>query len=202
MNDNPYHTLGKSSIRMDGRAKVEGKERYVSDMVLAGMLFGKVIRSPYPHARIKRIDVSRAENMGVVCLTFEDIPKVRYNERSGCLPRVCYKDRTVLTDTPRHVGEAVAAVAAESELAAHKALDLIDIEYEQLPAVFDPMEAVKPGSVNLWDRIQLGDKEIPIKNNVAVERVIEEGDTDAGFQDADLIVEREFKTGRVYHCQM
>ena len=202
MSSNSYHTLGKFFIRKDGRAKVEGKEKYVSDLVLPGMLFGKVLRSPFPHARVKWIDVSRAEDIGAVCLTPEEVPKVRYNERSGCIPEVCYKDRTVLTDTPRHVGEAVAAVAAENESLAHKALDLIEVEYERLPAVFDPAEAMKPGSVSLWDTIQLGDKEISIENNVAVERVIEDGDIDSGFGEADITVEREFKTGRVYHCQM
>ncbi|NIM97924.1 MAG: molybdopterin-dependent oxidoreductase, partial [candidate division Zixibacteria bacterium] len=193
---------GKFFPRKDGQAKIEGREEYVSDMVLPNMLFGKVVRSPYAHARIKRIDVSRAEKMGAVCLTYKDVPRVKYNERSGCLPSVCYKDRSVLTDTPRHVGEAVAAVAAESELEALRALELIEIEYEQLPAVFSPLEAMEPGSVSLWDTIQLGEKEIKIENNVAVARVIAEGDTDIGFNEADLIIEREFNTGRPYHCQM
>lgn len=202
MSNPQYHVIGRSFPRTDGRAKVEGREEYVSDMVLPNMLFGKILRSPFPHARIKRIDVSRAEKMGAVCLMPEDIPKVKYNERSGCLPNVCYKDRTVLTDTPRHVGEAVAAVAAENELKARLALESIEVEYERLPAVFDPVEAMKPGSVSLWNTIQLGDREITIENNVAIARVISEGDINIGLSEADLVAEREFKTGRVYHYTM
>jgi len=202
MSNNPYHVIGKYSARTDGRAKVEGREEYVSDMTLPDMLFGKVLRSAFPHARIRRIDVSRAEKIGAVCLMPEDIPKVRYNERSGCIPSVCYKDRTVLTDTPRHVGEAVAAVAAKSELEAQRALESIEVEYDRLPAVFDPVEAMNPESVSLWDTIQLGDREIKIENNIAVARVIADGDIDIGFSEADIIAEREFKTGRAYHYTM
>ncbi len=202
MNKEKYRIIGKFSTRKDGQLKVEGREEYVSDITLPNMLFGKVLRSPYPHARIKKIDVAAAEKMGAVCLTPWEIPNVKYNERSGCLPKVCYKDRSVLTDTPRHVGEAVAAVAAESESQALRALESIEIEYERLPAVFDPLDAMKPGTVRLWDAIQLGDKEIKIENNVAVARVIAEGNIEEGFSQAEVIVEREFKTGRVYHNQM
>jgi len=100
------------------------------------------------------------------------------------------------------VGEAVAAVAARTELEAHKALELVDIDYELLPPVLDPIAAMKPESARIWDTIQLGDEEIKIENNIAVAREIGEGDIEKGFAEAELVVEGEFKTGRVYHSQM
>ena len=202
MNKKPYRVIGKFSRRRDGQAKVEGREIYVSDLTLPNMLFGKVVRSPYAHARVKRIDTSRAEAMGAVCLTPWEVPQVKYNERSGCSPKVCYKDRSVLTDTPRHVGEAVAAVAAESEWLALKALGQIEVEYEERPAVLDPIKAMEPGCAQIWDKILLGDEELKIENNIAVNRIIKEGDVEKGFKEAEVVLEREFKTGRVYHNQM
>ena len=107
-----FHAVGKQTIRKDGFAKVTGQEIYTSDVTLPRMLYGRVLRCPYPHAGIMKIDVTAAERMGAVCLTFKDIPKIKYNERLVSIPRSTYKDRFVLADKARHVGEAVAAVAA------------------------------------------------------------------------------------------
>src|SRR5512139_3363194 len=148
-----YHAIGKQSIRKDGMAKVIGQEAYTSDIVLPRMLHARVLRSPFPHAAIKSIDTSAAEEAGAICLTFKDIPKIKYNERLVSIPRSTYKDRFVLAEKACHVGEAVAAVAAETEELAEKALNLIQVEYEPCPAVFDPLEALRPGAAVLHESI-------------------------------------------------
>ena len=132
-----YHAIGKRIHRKDGVAKVTGQEIYTCDILLPRMLHARVLRSPLPHARVKSIDTIAAERMGAVCLTFKDIPKVKYTERVLNIPRSTYKDRYVLADKPRHVGEAVAAVAAETEEMAEKALSLIKVDYEKEAALFD-----------------------------------------------------------------
>jgi xanthine dehydrogenase molybdenum-binding subunit len=202
MNKPQYHAIGKRSIRKDGIAKVIGQEAYTSDIILPRMLYARVLRSPFPHAAIKSIDTSAAEEMGAICITFKDIPKVKYNERLVSIPRSTYKDRYVLADLARHVGEAIAAVAAETEEMAEKALSLIHVKYEKYPAVLDPVKAMKPGSPSIHESILVGDEERKIENNVAALREISEGNIEEGFKEAEVIVEDEFKTGRVYHAQM
>ena len=197
-----YHAIGKNTRRKDGYAKVTGEEIFTSDVVLPRMLHARVLRSPFPHARIKTIDTTAAERAGAVCVTFKDISKVKYNERLVSIPRSTYKDRYVLADKVRHVGEPVAAVAAETEELAEKALSLIRIEYERYPAVFDAFEAMKTGAPQLHESIIVGDEERKIESNIAAAREITEGDIEQGFKEAELIVEEEFRTGRIYHCQM
>jgi xanthine dehydrogenase molybdenum-binding subunit len=166
------------------------------------MLHARVLRSSFPHAKIKNIDTSAAERMGAICITFKDIPKIKYNERLVSIPRSTYKDRYVLADKARHVGEAIAAVAAETEEMAEETLSLIHVEYEKYPAVLDPIEAMKSDSLLIHESILVGDEERKIEKNIAALREISEGDIEEGFKEADVIVEDEFKTGRVYHAQM
>ena len=202
MEKQQYHAVGKIYERKDGIAKVMGQEIYASDVVLPRMLYARILRSPFPHARVKSIDTSAAEKLGAVCITFKDVPKLKYCERLVNIPKATFKDRHVLTDRPLHVGEAIAAVAAETEEIAEKTLSLIRVEYERYPAVFDASEAMKPGSPILHQTILVGDEERKIENNIAVSKLISQGDVEKGFQEADVIVEEEFKTGRVYHAQM
>lgn len=197
-----YHAIGKTSIRKDGYAKVTGQEIYATDITLPRMLHGRVLRSPFPHARIKSIDVREAERFGAICITPKDVPGLIYAERVVTIPAKTFKDRQVLTRTPRHVGEAIAAVAAETEDQAEQALGLIHVEYERLPAVFDPFEAMKEGSPLLHQAILFGQEEVQVKNNIAAFREISEGDIEEGFREAELILEETFETGRVYHAQM
>jgi xanthine dehydrogenase molybdenum-binding subunit len=197
-----YHAVGKVSERKDGIAKVTGQEIYASDVVLPRMLYGRILRSPFPHARVKIIDTKAAEKTGAVCITFKDTPKLRYCERLVNIPRATYKDRRVLTDHPLHVGEAIAAVAAETEALAEQALSLIRVEYEKLPVLLDAFEAMQPGQPLLHETVMLGDEEKKVENNIAVPKLITQGDIEKGFEEADVIVEEEFKTGRVYHAQM
>jgi len=195
-------TAGKITRRKDGIFRVTGKEIYSSDITLPNMLHARVLRSPYPHARIVSIETAKAEAMGAVCITPADVPKIRYNERQVSIPEKTYRDRTVLPDKARHIGEGIAAVAAKTEALAEKALEQIVVDYEQLPAVLDPFQAMEPDAPALYKNVKLGDVTLPIKRNIACHREVCEGDIEKGFKDADLVVENEFKTGRLYHHQM
>jgi xanthine dehydrogenase molybdenum-binding subunit len=195
-------SIGRATWKKDGIAKVTGAEPYVSDITLPHMWHARVLRSPYAHARILSIDTSAAQAMGAVCLTFEDIPKLRYNERIVSTPPHLYRDRYVLADKARHVGEAVAAVAAPTEELAERAMRAIRVDWEVLPTLTDPFTATLPQAEPIYEDVLLGETLIPIENNVALRRTIEVGDVDACFAEADLVVEREFSTSRIYHAQM
>lgn len=195
-------SIGRVAPRRDGLAKVTGAEEYASDVSLPRMWHARVLRSPYAHARIRSIDTTGAEALGAVCLTFADVPKVKYNERIVSTPPCLYRDRYVLADKARHVGEAVAAVAAPTEALAERALRAITVDYEVLEPLVDPERALQPGREPIHATVRLGDAEVPIENNVAVARTIDMGDVEAGFAEAEVIVEREFTTSRIYHAQM
>jgi xanthine dehydrogenase molybdenum-binding subunit len=177
-----FHILGKVTPRKDGVARVTGQEQYSIDVSLPHMLYGRILSSPYAHARVKRLDTSKAESLGAVVITFDDIPKVRYNERIITIPKVLHKDHYVLADKVRRMGEAVAAVAAETEALAEKAVRAIQVEYEVLPVVNDPIEAMKPDAEPVYDTVLWG--------------------VDQAFAEADVFVEGTFKTTKIYHAQM
>jgi len=202
MSANTFSIVGRATHRKDGLAKVTGREIYSSDITLPNMLHARVLRSPVPHARIISVDTSGAEELGAVCLTFADVPKLRYNERQVSIPEKTYRDRTVLPDVVRHVGEGIVAVAARTEELAEKALQRVKVEYERRPAVFDPYEAMKPGAPDLYRDVLLGENVLPIERNIACHRSVSEGDVEKGFREADLVVEENFQTGRAYHNQM
>jgi len=198
-----YRVIGKVMPRKDGVAKVCGREEFPSDVVIPNMLYGVTLRSPYPHAEILNVDTSEAEAMGAVCITPEEVPEFYYNERTVSIPEKTYCDRLVLPKKARHAGEAIVAVAAETEELAFKAMRSIKIDYKVLPPVLDPEKAMEPGAEPLYDHIYLGNGEkVEIKNNIACERNITIGDPEAGFAKADYIVEREYELPRVYHNQM
>jgi xanthine dehydrogenase molybdenum-binding subunit len=197
-----FNTVGKVAPRKDGVARVTGQEIYSPDVSLPRMLHGRILSSPYAHARVKSIDTSEAEALGAVVITFDDIPQVRYNERIITIPPVLHKDHYVLADKIRRMGEAVAAVAAETEALAERAVRAIKVEYEVLPAYTDPFEAMKPGAEPIYDDVLYGTELIPIEKNIACAREVEEGDVDAAFAEADVIVEGTFHTHKIYHAQM
>ncbi|MGD9028305.1 MAG: xanthine dehydrogenase family protein molybdopterin-binding subunit [Anaerolineae bacterium] len=194
--------LGKDSRRKNGVARVTGRERYSVDVTLPLMLHGRVLVSPYAHARIQHIDTSPAEAMGAVVITFDDIPQVRYNERIITTPSVLHKDFTVLADKVRYRGEAVAAVAAATEELAERAVRAIEVAYEPLPVLIDPSEAMKPDAEAIHETVLWGDGVVDIDGNIACQRTIEEGDVNAAFAEADVVVEGSFKTPKIYHAQM
>jgi xanthine dehydrogenase molybdenum-binding subunit len=202
MKQREFKIVGKSTQRKDGVARVTGQEQYTTDVTLPRMLHGRIVSSSYAHARITRVDTRAAEAMGAVCLTFDDVPKLRYNERIITVPWALHKDHTVLADKVRRMGEAVAAVAAETEAWAEAAARAVVVEYEPLPVLTDPLEAMQPGATPIYDTVMLGDHEIPIANNIACTRDILEGDIEAAFAQADVVVEGEFRTPKIYHAQL
>ena len=202
MSEKNYHLLGKDLPRKDGAARVTGRELYPSDISLPGMLHGKILRSPHPHARVKHIDFSEAERMGAHVLSFEEAPDTYFNLRQVSVPRSTYKDWQVLSSHVRQVGDPFAAVAAETEELAEKAADAVEVEWEVLPFYLNVEDALAAQDNLLHDRVYVEDREIPVEHNIACTREVSEGDVDEGFRRADIIVENEFSTPRVYHAQL
>ena len=194
--------VGQDFPRKDAVARVTGAERYTVDLSLPRMMHARILSSPYAHAIVKSIDTAEAEEMGAIVLTFDDIPKIRYNERIITIPPVLHKDHYVLADKVRRMGEAVAAVAAETEEQAEMAIRSLRIEYEVLPALISAHEAMKPGAPAIYDTVLWGENEIPIEDNIACTRDIDQGDIDAAFAEADAVVEGTFELEKIYHAQM
>jgi CO/xanthine dehydrogenase Mo-binding subunit len=195
--------VGKSIFRLDALDKVTGRGKYCEDLRFPGMLYGKLLRSPYPHAQIMGIDTSRAENLSGVraVITGRDVPEKRYG------PSV-FDQHILARRVVRYVGDPVAAVAADSLEVAERALGLITVEYEELPGIFDIEEAWKknPSVIVHRDlpRYELGKfpppRLISDRPNVCNLRMLRHGDVEKGFKEADLIVENTFTTTRLQHC--
>jgi CO/xanthine dehydrogenase Mo-binding subunit len=183
------------------RAVLEGTVRYSQDFELPGMLHGRILRSPYPHARVRRVDTSAVPD-DVVTLTPDD---VRQLGRYGCQ----IADQTVLAiEQARFAGDAVAAVAAASEDEAESALALIDVDYEELPAVLDLDEALH-GAVLVHDRHLISENDAAYfgirpqeGTNVCHLFRIRHGDVERGFEEADAVVDETFWTAAAQHAAM
>ncbi|HID63062.1 MAG TPA: hypothetical protein EYP49_10025, partial [Anaerolineae bacterium] len=139
-----YSVVGKGLPRVDTVAKATGQARFAEDVFLPNMLWGKILRSPYPHARILGINTRQAEKLPGVkaIITGQDVASIRYAFVDT--PRYPADEYPLAVDKVRYIGDGVAAVAAVDEATAEEALNLIQVEYEVLPAVFDPEEAMKP----------------------------------------------------------
>ncbi len=190
-------TIGKPVPRIEGAAKVTGGERYAADITLPGSLIARVLRSAVPHARLRRVDASRARALPGVhaVLTGADIPTIFVGQR--------LKDMPILAvDRVRFAGEAIAAVAAETAEIADEALGLIEVDYEELPAVFDPIEAMAPGAPILHDDPSQykNAPELPAGvPNLQGYNLLERGDLDAAFAQADRVFEHTFRTQLTHH---
>ncbi|WP_206812847.1 xanthine dehydrogenase family protein molybdopterin-binding subunit [Paradesulfitobacterium ferrireducens] len=201
MNSNQsFITVGKSPLRADARDKVRGKGIYIDDMRLPGMLYGKVLRSQYAHARILMIDTSEAERLpGIIgIVTGEELPFIHGES---------FPDEPLLArGKVRYMGEGVAAVAAVDEETAEKALGLIKVEYEELPALFDPVAAAAPGAVRIHEEMESykGKPLVrPVKGTNILNHVqFERGDVNQGFAQADHIFEDTFTTPAQQHCSI
>jgi CO/xanthine dehydrogenase Mo-binding subunit len=183
-----FDVVGKRLAAVNSRAVVTGKAVYCPDLEFSNMLVGKLLYSPYPCARIQRLDVSKSRALpGVaVVLTAEDIP----GENSYLY---WYPDQPLLvSDQVRYCGDALAAVAAETESIAQTALEAIEVEYTPLEGVYDPEEAMQPGARRVWAD----------KDNVHCHYVDEWGDIDAGFAQADVIIENSYTTQYVEHAML
>jgi|WetSurMetagenome_2_1015567.scaffolds.fasta_scaffold15244_4 4-hydroxybenzoyl-CoA reductase alpha subunit len=190
---NTHTVLGKRISAVDGTEKVTGAALYTVDMHLHNMLYGKILRSPHPHARIVAIDTSRAENYpGVKAVV---TAKDTIGAKNGIWRRyanLC-DEEILCSDRVRYIGDSVAAVAAVSEDCAEEALKLIDVHYEILPAVIDPREAIKKGTISLHDHAG---------RNVNITRHLEWGDVDKAFDKCYHIREDRFYCSSQFHACM
>lgn len=181
--------IGANVRRLDAPSKVSGRLKYAADIKMYDMLQMQVLRSPHAHARILSIDTSAAEAMdGVACvITADDVPG---NDGFG----VFVHDQPIMArGKVRHVGEAVAAVAAEDHLTARRALAKIKVEYEELPGLYDPAEAMKSGAPVIHDYAP---------DNLVKHIPVRKGDPNKGFSEADIIIEDDFGTQQVEHAYL
>ena len=184
--------IGVSVSRVDGPEKVTGGTRFAADVILPGMLCGRILRSPHPHARIRRVDTSAARRVpGVKAIvTGQDNPGFYMGKVLRDLPVLCW-------DRVRYIGDRVVAVAAETPEAAEEALLLIEVDYEVLPAVFDPMDAMQPDAPLLHDDVaayegaplHLLAKDV---RNGQTRLSWSKGDVAQGFREADVVLEHSF----------
>ena len=196
----PYTTIGQPAARIEGQDKVTGATRYTADVALPGILWGRALRSPLPHARILCLDMSRAQQVPGVhaVLTGADVRGIRYGRRLFDVP-VLAEDRV------RFIGERVAAVAAGERDAAEEALALIEVEYEELPAVFDPLEALGPDAPILHPEVNsyIGlPRPLDTLSNAFVRDTWSKGNIDAGFTQADLVIENTFTVPRQHQAYL
>lgn len=183
--DAELSVVGKAFPRLEGHEKVTGGAKYTFDVNLPNMLWMKILRSPHPHARIRAVDTSRAEAVpGVVLvLTDRNVPDIPWHHEHSRL----------FDSTMRYVGDEVAAVVAETEAIARDALELIDVEYEELPFVLDPETARRPDSPSLFEGGNVWEGKPSI---------LSRGDVEKGFAESDVIVEASFRSQNLMHSCM
>ena len=185
-----HAVVGRSVPRRDAPAKVTGRAVFTEDMRLPNILYGRILTSPHAHATVRSIDTSKAEALPGVkaVLTGKDVTDTMY----GISP-ARYDEHVLAKEKVCHVGDEVAAVAAVDEATCEKALDLIEVDYEELPAVFDPFEAMADGAPIILDRYP---------NNINTKVDWNFGDVEKGFEEADLVLEDTFEGNRTYQSPM
>lgn len=200
-----FKYIGQRTIRPDGADKVTGRANYAADFALPGMIWGKILRSPHAHAKVLSIDTSKAEaRPGVYAVaTHADFPGGEGGSIEAGESAVNLRDlsRNILADDKvLYAGHAVAAVAAVSERVAEEALELIEVSYEVLPHVMEIDDAMQADAPVLHeDMFTKGLEQEPDKpSNIATRTELKMGDIEAGFAEADVIVEREFKVSRAH----
>lgn len=193
--------VGKPTPRVEGPDKVTGRQRYSADLAVGGSLWGKLLRSPHAHARIVKIDTSKATAVPGVHAVITGVDNPRLIGRA-------LKDLPVLSyDKVRFIGERVAAVAAETPEAANEALDLIEVEYEELPPVFDPREALTSGTPVLHDDPAsyagafIHPERPDLPNLCSFDRWVR-GDAAAALASSDRVIENTFRTQKQHHGYM
>ncbi len=182
----PQQLIGVPVKRKEDIRHITGRGNFIDDITLPGMLYAAILRSPYAHARIKRIDTSRAEKLpGVVAtLTGEEVAKMSFSFPQMTLPPASnVKDYCMAVGKAKYAGEPVAAVVAESRYIAEDALEIIDVEYEELPPVLDAEKAIEPGSPVVHDEAG---------SNVIAHLNFDYGDVDRAFKQADFIIKAKF----------
>ena len=183
-----HKSVNKSKKRVDAYDKVTGKAKFGADLYFDRMLYGKVLRTEYPHAEILNIDTEKAKKVKGVkaVLTAEDIP----NNEFGVIienQQVLAKEKTM------YIGDGIALVAAETKKAAKKAIELIEVEYKELDGIYDPLEARKKDAKALHDDLD---------NNQVIHHPLRKGDINKGFEEADVVLEREYTTQFIEHSYL
>jgi len=183
-----HKSVNKSKKRVDAYDKVTGKAKFGADLYFDRMLYGKVLRTEYPHAEILNIDTEKAKKVKGVkaVLTAEDIP----NNEFGVIienQQVLAKEKTM------YIGDGIALVAAETKKAAKKAIELIEVEYKELDGIYDPLEARKKDAKVLHDDLD---------NNQVIHHPLRKGDINKGFEEADVVLEREYTTQFIEHSYL
>ena len=200
-----WRVVGRPEVKVDAYKLVQGKPAYADDLELRGMLIAKVLHSPVAHARIKRIDVSRARELPGVraVLTYQDIPRVVYSTAGQSDPLPGPLDTFSLDNKVRFVGDRVAFVAAETEEIAERALELIEVEYEELPAILDPRDSLKPGAIRIHDEPEyVNFAESDPSKNLAAKIRIDIGNVAEGFKQADRIFEGDYLVPKVQQAHI
>ena len=212
-----YEIIGKPLPRIDGFEKVTGQAKYTVDMVMPGMLHGKFLRSPHPHARLLSINTEKAKKLRGVkaVITREDVAGIRYAFVDT--PRYPADETPLAVDKVRYIGDEVAAVAAIDLETAEEAIRLIQVDYEPLPAVFNSEEAMKPEAPDIhdpfdetyttewedWgvrrDKRATGWKDA---KNLSGRTRVAFGDVEMGFAQSDYVREDRFETGITAHCAL
>ena len=187
-----YAVLGKNVPRIDSKPKVTGDSKYADDRAAPGCLTGRILRSPHPHARILNIDTSQAEKIKGVKLvvTGNDFPNVHFGQW-------IFDETLFVRDKVRYTGDEVAAVAAIDDDVAREALELIRVEYEELPAVFDPEGALRPDAPVIHEDFEKTKAIFDVRDrqgNQACKTRFHHGDLDVGFKEADEVIENRFTT--------
>ena len=186
-----FKVIGKRVERVDAFERLVGEAKYASDIYLPGMLYVKLLRSPHPHAKVVKIDVARAKALPGVkaILTPEDLPDIAVSKRAT----PPFVPKPILASTARYTGDEILAVAAMDEETAEDALDLIKVDYEVLPFVLDPEEAVKPEAPRIYP-----------EGNVVLEAAdtLNRGSVEEGFKQADVVIEEKYKTHLIQHTTL
>jgi putative selenate reductase molybdopterin-binding subunit len=191
--------VGKPEPKVDATKLVQGKPVFAADVEMRGMLIGKLLRSPYAHARIRHIDASQARALPGVhaVLTYEDVPRVAHSTAGQSHPIPGPLDSFSFDTKVRYVGDRVAAVAAETEEIAEEALRLIEVDYEVLPAILDPRDALDNPVLIHDEPDYVGFAHCNPERNLAAQLRIDLGDVDQAIQQADHVFEAEYAVQRV-----
>jgi len=200
-------TIGKSTARVDARAKVTGQAMYPADLTVEDALHAKILFAGRPHARIVQIDTAEAKAVpGVVAIfTAKDVPVNEYGLQTADQPVLCGPGSSKPgADVVRFVGDQVALIVAETAQAAARARDLIHVEYQDLPALTNPFQALEPDAPQLHPHRQPSDihPELRTEGNLICHHQIRKGDMEAGWAAADVIVESEYHTPSQEHAYL
>ena len=193
-----FNVVGRRLQKVEAAEKARGALKFSGDLNFPNMLHAKILRSPYAHARVKHVETARALKLAGVkaVITHQDVPKFPTMHQFLHQPHVLFYDSFLLEEKVRHFGDRVAAVAATAPEIAEEALDLIEVEYEQLPVVADGLTAMQESAPAIHSMARRGENPVEIRNNTVGTREFVIGDIEHGFRQSELVIENCFRTSR------